>query len=220
MSYSSALQSLEKLLESFLDRAVISKRGRLDVLGGINRLDDIARASKEGKNVIESIGEWFADHDDWIVGDGLRRGDINRIDRILAEINRGLSTCCDSSPAVSKIQSELERWRERTKVSDHKVILKRGPEALAAPAGDTILQFGKLLDRLSSCYKNLSSSKQHLLSALEETLNSAAIQKSKDDLLLSAFIIYYLKQNNYRVDPYVRRLKEAEAVCRKVRQHA
>jgi hypothetical protein len=37
---------------------------------------------------------------------------------------------------------------------------------------------------------------------------------------LSAFIIYYLKQNNYKVDPYVRRLKEAEAQIRDERQHA
>lgn len=219
MSYSSALQSLEKLLESFLERAVANKERRLEILDGINRLDDIARASHEGQDIIESIGEWFADRDDWLEGNGLRSGDRGRLDRILAAINSSLSRSGDSSPAAFKIRSELERWSLATKSVSQKLVLKRGPEA-AESGADSVLLFGKLLDRLAGRYDDSSRSKEHLLSVLDDSLQSAQIQKSKDALLLSAFIIYYLKQNNYKVDPYVRRLKEAEALVREERQHA
>ena len=219
MSYSSALQSLEKLLESFLERAVAAKGRRLEILGGINRLDDIARASQNGRDVIESIGEWFADQGDWLERNGLRHSDLGKLDRILAAIDSSLSLSDDPSPAASKIRSELERWSRVTKSASRKLVLKRGPET-AEPAADSVVVFGKLLGRLASRYDDLSRSKKHLLSGLDDSLRSAQIQKSKDALLLSAFIIYYLKQNGYKVDPYVRRLKEAEALIREERQHA
>ena len=219
MSYSGALQSLEKLLESFLERAVAAKERRLEILDGINRLDDIARASHEGRDIIESIGEWFADQGDWLEGNGLRGGDLGRLDRILTAINSSLSLSDDSSPAAAKIRSELERWSRATKSVSQKLVLKRGPEA-AEPGADSVLLFGKLLDRLAGRYDDSSRSKEHLLSVLDDSLQSAQIQKSKDALLLSAFIIYYLKQNNYKVDPYVRRLKEAEVLIREEKQHA
>jgi hypothetical protein len=219
LSYSSTLQSLEKLLESFLERAVAAKGRRLEVLDGINRLDDIARASHEGQDIIESIGEWFADQGDWLEGNGLRGSDLSRLDRILAAIDSSLSLSGDSSPAASKIRSELDRWSRATKSVSQKLVLKRGPEA-AEPSVDSVVLFGKLLDKLSGRYDDLSRSKEHLLSVLDDSLQSAQTQKSKDALLLSAFIIYYLKQNNYKVGPYVRRLKEAEALIREERQHA
>jgi hypothetical protein len=219
LSYSSTLQSLEKLLESFLERAVAAKGRRLEVLDGINRLDDIARASHEGRDIIESIGEWFAEQGDWLEGNGLRSGDFSRLDRILAAINSTLSQSGDSSPAASKILSELDRWSRVTKSASQKLVLKRGSEA-AEPGTDSILLFGKLLDRLVDRYDDLSRSKEHLLSVLDDSLQSAQAQKSMEALLLSAFIVYYLKQNSYKVDPYVRRLKEAEALIREERQHA
>jgi hypothetical protein len=48
------------------------------------------------------------------------------------------------------------------------------------------------------------------MSVLGDALNSAVLQKNRQALLLSALIIYYLKQNGYMVEPFVKRLKEAE----------
>ena len=48
------------------------------------------------------------------------------------------------------------------------------------------------------------------MSVLDEALKSAELQKNKEALILSAFIIYYLKTGGYMVDPYVMRLKQAE----------
>ncbi len=221
MSYSSALQSLEKLLESFLERAVNAKGSRLQILDGINRLDDIARTSGEGQSVIENIGEWFADHSNWLEGNGLRPSDIGRISRILTEIdNSGLSQFGDPSPATSKIRSELERWTKRTKATSQKAVLRRGSEITTETTRDSIALFDQLLEKLSNFYHDLSDSKKHILSVLEHSLQLARTQKSKDALLLSAFIIYYLKQSDYKIGPYVRRLKEAETACREEKRDA
>ncbi len=219
MSRGAALRSLERLLESFLERAVAAKGRRLEILDGINRLDDIARASHEGQNVIESIGEWFADRDDWREGKGLRSGDVGRLEQILTAIGTSLSGSGDCSPAASKIRSELDRWNQATKSFSRKLVLKKGPETADA-AADSVVLFGRLLGRLAGRYEDLARSQKHLLSVLDDSLQSAQTQKSKDALILSAFIIYYMKQNNYKVGPYVRRLNQAEALIREEKSHA
>lgn len=220
MNYVSALQSLEKLLESFLEQAVTVKEHRLRVLDGINRLDDVARASKGGKDITVNLGEWFAEHNSWLEEDGLKLGDAKRINQILTEIKGGLLTSADSSPATDKVSSEIDRWSERTKPAVPKLVLKRGPESPTDPVEDSIVMFDRILKRVSNLYADVSGSQKHILSALDDSLQSAKEQKSNDALLLSAFIIYYLKQSNYRVEPYVKRLKDAEGVIKAEKGHA
>jgi len=220
LSSGDALQSLENLLESFLERAVGAKEERLRVLSGVNRLDDIARTTKDGRDITESLGEWFAEHNLWLSGDGLRPADALRINEILTEIREGLTTSADTSPALDKLGSEIDRWGQRATSTAQKLVLKRGPETPTEPAEGSIALFDRVLKRVANLYADSSVSRQHILSALDDSLESAKEQKSKDALLLSAFIIYYLKLNNYLVDPYVKRLKEAESVIRSESRHA
>jgi hypothetical protein len=63
-------------------------------------------------------------------------------------------------------------------------------------------------------FKGIAHGRKHVLSALDSALRSATVQRQKEALLLSGFIIYYLKQNGYKVEPYVKRLKEAERLIR------
>ena len=49
------LKALEVVLESFLSRAVALKEERLQVLEGINRLDDIARGVHLGDDATDEI---------------------------------------------------------------------------------------------------------------------------------------------------------------------
>ncbi len=214
MSYAEVLKSLETVLESFLERAVTAKEDRLKVLQGINRLDDIACDSKTGKQITDSLGEWFAEHNVWLTENGLRSSDASRISQILTEINTDLAASADSSPVANKIRSEIDRFSEITRPLAQKLVLKRSPESQREPVEDSIALFDQTLKRVFNLYADFSGSKQHILSVLKDSLQSAKLQKNKDALLLSAFIIYYLKQNNYRVDPYVKMLKEAEATIK------
>lgn len=226
MSQVQVLKSLEGVLESFLEKVVTLKEERLSVLEGINRLDDIARTSEEGFDVTDRVGDWFAEHNQWINEQVLRQGDVDRINGILGEIKNQINKTPEVSPASRKISSEINRWSdsdlkkstpEKTEPSKQKIVLKRRPEESPILTEPTLLDFSWVLMNCDIMLKRLSHKKLHILSVLDEALDKANLQKDKQALILSAFIIYYLKQNAYKVEPYVKRLKEAERLFKEVK---
>jgi len=74
----------------------------------------------------------------------------------------------------------------------------------------SIALFDNALERLSRLFRDHAGNKQHIMSVLDDTLKSAELQMSKEALILSAWIIYYLRQDGYKVKPFVKRLKRAE----------
>ncbi len=215
MSEIETLKRLETTLESFLERAVFVKSERIKALAGINRLDDIARKVVDGDDLTDSIGRWFAEHNRLLADGLLTPAEQNRIAELLAEIRRELRVNEESSPAVYKIATEIERWRGGPKTTGIKLVLKRGPEtAEQTDSEPTISKFANTLEKISAVYSDVSAGKKHILSILDDSLKSATIQKNPDTLILSGLLIYYLKLRGYKVDPFVKRLKEAEAIQR------
>jgi len=210
LKYEDTLQSLERLVESFLERALDLKENRLAVLDGMNRLDDLAQACRGGSDVSPQVSEWFEEHHSWLSEGRFRPGDVRRVERMLSEIEESVKAATASSDK-ERIDVEIERWRETSRSAVRRMTLKRGPEQRSeqVPA-DSITQFGRLLARTSGLFVELSGDKKHLMSTLNKAIEIAAAQKSNEALLLSACIIYYLKQNGYKVEPYVKRLREAE----------
>ncbi|UCG61809.1 MAG: hypothetical protein JSV52_00535 [Candidatus Zixiibacteriota bacterium] len=215
MSRRESLESLESLLESFLERVVQLKEQRLSVLEGINRLDDIARQSSAGVDVTDRVGDWFAGHNRWLTDNSLRTADIERINSILSQFKDRLRPGPGSSPAEDKIHKEIDRWGQTGQKVSQTLVLKRGPEArgpVDTADKDTIALFDRKLTRLTAVFKDACHGKQHILSVAEDLLRAAKVQGNKDALILSAFVIYYLKQNGYKVEPYVKKLREAETI--------
>ncbi len=212
MSRTDTLKSLESLLEAFLDQVVTLKENRLSVIEGISRLDDIARTTGNAGDLTDTIGEWFAGHNRWLTEGNLKPTDVHRISGILGEIKKELKISGVSSPARRKIETEIDRWQHTEQELTHRVVLKRGPEAAAEETAetDTIVMFDNKLAYLTNLFKDYAGNKKHILTVLDDLLKAAQAQTNKDALILSAFIIYYLKQNGYKVEPYVRKLKEAE----------
>jgi hypothetical protein len=207
-----AFKSLEGLLEVFLDKVVQLKAERLQILEGVNRLDDIARLSGEGGDVTDEIGEWFAAHNQWLNEDVLKVGDAGRIDRILTEIKNGLTVSSGDSAASRKIESEINRWSELAGAGDGRLTLRREPEQKIDTEIDSMVMFDNALEGARDLYHDLQGGKQHVLSVLDDALRRAVLQKNKQALILSAFMIYYLKHNGYLMEPFIRRLKEAERI--------
>ncbi len=208
MSRTDNLKAFEIVLESFLERAVAAKEKRLQVAQGINRLEQIDSRMTSGVDPVDRLGEWFADHNRWLEQENLKHSDIDRIGRILDNIRNELDLENDESPASRKISSEIDRWQLASPQSTQSLVLKRGPEAAAE--GDTVADFRKLIPNIGQLFEQYAVSKLHIMSVLDETLRTAELQKNKEALILSAFIIYYLKTGGYKVDPYVMRLKQAE----------
>jgi len=215
-----ALKSLEGLLEAFLDKVVQLKQDRLEVIDGINGLDDIARLSINQNEITDEMGNWFAKHNQWLTQDVLQPAEAGRIGKLLGDISRQLSGTTESSPADQKIESEINRWIEKTGEGSKKIVLKRKPEIGSTDPSDTIKVFGETMEMVRNLYLDFAGGKAHLLSALDDALKSALLQQNKEALLLSAFIIYYMKQNGYMVEPFVKRLKEAEDAQREERLNA
>ena len=212
MSKYYAFKSLEGLLEVFLDKVVQLKAERLQILEGVNRLDDIARLSGEGGDVTDEIGEWFAAHNQWLNEDVLKVGDAGRIDRILTEIKNGLTVSSGDSAASRKIESEINRWSELAGAGDGRLTLRREPEQKIDVEIDSMVMFDNALEGARDLYHDLQGGKQHVLSVLDDALRRAVLQKNKQALILSAFMIYYLKHNGYLMEPFIKRLKEAERI--------
>ena len=212
MSRTDNLKAFEIVLESFLERAVAAKEKRLQVAHGINRLEQIDSTMTSGVDPVDRLGEWFADHNRWLEQEDIKHSDIDRIGRILDSIRNELDLDGDQSPASRKISSEIDRWRLASPRAAQSLVLKRGPEAAAGKAvdGDTVDYFRKLIPQIEQLFEQYAVSKLHIMSVLDETLRSAELQKNKEALILSALVIYYLKQNGYKTEPFVKRLKEAE----------
>lgn len=212
------LKSLEGLLELFLDKVVTVKEKELSVLDGVNRLDDLARFSSEGSVISDKMGNWFAEHNNWLNNKTLSSSEFGRISELLMNIRSEISETEDISLADEKVIQEIDRWGDLSghRTQKRKIILKRGPEIKAEDStAETIIEFGKYLENLTGLYKDLSGNSMHLMSVLDSSLKSAKLQKNKEALILSAYIIYYLKQNGYLTEPYVKRLKEAESLFKK-----
>lgn len=241
MSRTDSLRSLEVILESFLDRAVSLKAGRLQVLDGINRLDEIACASRgpDGMGRVElsdRVGDWFARHHRWIEDTSLRPADRNRLGDILAEIRQEIARTPARmwTPATEKITAEIDRWQTRMKATPvagpeppaaRKLVLRKGPESLEEAgvhpsAPDSISLFAASLKAVTELFDESGRDRLHLMSVLNDSLKTATLQKNREALLLSALIIYYLKHNGYMVEPFVKRLKEAERLQKGVESHA
>ena len=238
MSRIDTLKSLEVVLESFLERAVSLKTGRLNVLDGINRLDDIARSTDDSgtlKNadLSDQIGEWFAEHRQWMEDGTLRQSDRNRIGQILGGIRREIESSGPATPAAEKIRAEIERWQSRvTSVpaqnrppAGRRIVLRKGPESLDEAGvhpsnSDSIGLYAESLKTMAGMFADFSRDRIHLMSILDDSLKTASLKKSREALLLSASIIYYLKQNGYMVEPFVKRLKEAEQLQKRSRAGA
>ncbi len=220
MSRIETLRSLENVLESFLRDVVRLKQDRLGVLDGLSSLDNIGQSSTEGFDITDRLGQWFAGHNRWLTEDILRPGDRDRISLLLSDIGTQMNASDESSPAVKKISSEIDRWNtsrttagkesEKPTRGSRRIVLKRGAEEASPHRDESIAAFDETLIRCRSLLERTGHQRKHLLSAIDDSLKMASIQGNKDALLLSAFAIYYLKQNGYKTEPYVRRLKAAE----------
>ena len=216
-----SLRSLENLLETFLEKSVALKENRLTVLEGMNRLDDIALHGQENAQIAGQVGDWLAEHVNWLNGSVIKPVDADRIKSILGNISEELTLTDADSGETKKIKTEIDRWRNNLHAEPiepaapvgQKIVLRRGPESIEEK--DNITSFTELFKSLLSRWESAASGRKHVLSALDDLLKSAYLQHNEEALLLSAFIIYYLRQKGYLVEPYVKRLKAAESLIKK-----
>ena len=222
MSRIESLRSLENLLELFLGKAAALREDQPTVLSGVNRLDDIARQSQHATDATAVMGDWLAEHADVMKENAIPVADAERIKDILAKISDELELAGPETKETQKIRTEIEKWQTKLVVepekpvlpAGQKLVLKRGSESIEQVDKGSVDSFTRKMQSLLELWEGVSDRRPHVLSALDDLLKSAYLQHNQECLLLSGFIIYYLRQNGYLVEPYVKRLKAAESLIK------
>lgn len=221
MNSQRTLKSLEIILESFLTRAVALKAPRLAVLESMNQLDDLARAAVDGQDVTDDVADWIVKRRNLVADKRLRPTDVNRIEKMLRTVSGSMGRTVQS-PAHRKVSQVIGSWpadNAHKSETGTSLTLKRKSE-LGKSSESSIALFNNVLQNISGLFNDSAQGHEHILSVLDENLTKAIVQKSREALLLSGIIIYYLRQGNYKVSPFVKRLKEAEKILKEAAQNA
>ncbi len=204
MSRVETLLKLETILEDFLDRAADAGLERVSAGKSIEALGTIANESLRGRFVSNRLGDWLAKNKVRLNENRFDANGLVTIGTYLQDIRTGLD---EDDPETEKLQEEIDHWKEMGAKPRKKLVLHRGPEIDEANITEKFLKIAKTQFELLEYYKD---KKMHLLSMLDDTLKAAEAKTDPAYLHLAGSLIYFLKINGYKVDPYVKKLKTLE----------
>lgn len=195
-----AKNRLESALEGLVDGVLAEKKNQIDFMIGINLLDDLLSDLNRGKEISGKLAVFISCNRHWIESDSLSGDQKERLSSILMPLCHGLQTHDD--PDNVKLRKELGEWLRFLGHKSFKLILKSSKEQASLSS-----RFSSLLKRESEELDSLISRHDHLMTCLDDLLESAECKEDKLYQHLSASLIYFLKQEGYKVDPYIKRLR-------------
>ena len=204
MSRHQVLKKLESTLESFLEQAVRPEKEAIQKNRTLETLDGIAGESLRGRYINNQLANWFSRNSQLLESKSLNESDITRVANLLGSIKSGLD---DSDPESKKLFDKINDWRSRGVIPKRKLILKLKPKA---GEKNLLKEFMNLLEEESRYINSGEFDNMHILSALDDILKSAEFKEDDMFVHLAGSMIYYLKANGYKVDPFVKRLKDIE----------
>jgi len=190
---------LTQLVAGMLDK----KRPQMDFLIGLNRLDDILVAGQDGQPIEVPLREYFEEHRSWLEESVLDEAQGRRFGKLLEEIAVCLNHQAETGPQTI---SDLNQWLRKFAHGSIKLTLKNKSEE--ASLAD---RFYSLLRRESEELNMLLAEHDHLLTVLDDLLLSAEAKTDGMYKHLAASLIYFLKHEGYKVDPYVKRLRNIQS---------
>jgi len=198
------LKKLESTLEGFLQEAVRPEKVSIEGKRTIETLHEIAGESLRGRFINNQLSGWFSQNSRLLESKSLSESDITKVANFLGSIKSGLD---ESDPESIKLSEKIDDWRSRGVIPRRKLILKLKPKT-----GDKNLfnEFMNLLTKESQYINSGEFDNMHLLSALDDILRSAELKNDSMYAHLAGSMIYYLKANGYKVEPFVKRLKDIE----------
>jgi len=198
------LLKLEANLESFLQRAADIQMEKVAAGKSIETLGEIAQESLRGRFVSNRLGDWLAKNKPKLNDNRFDSRGLITIGNYLQDIQTGLD---EDDPETGKLREEIDRWKKQGAKPQRKLVLRRGAEIDENSVTEKFLKIAKTQFELIEYYKE---KKMHLLSMLDDTLKAAEAKTDPAYLHLAGSLIYFLKINGYKVDPYVKKLKAVE----------
>lgn len=196
-----AKNRLETALEGLVDGVLDEKKDQIDFMIGLNLLDDVLADLNRGKEITDKLAVFIGRHRHWTQSGFLSGDQKERLSSILMPLCHGLQTHDD--PDNVKLREELRDWLRFLGHKSFKLILKSSGEKISLST-----RFSSLLKRETEELDSLLSRHDHLMTCLDDLLKSAECKEDKLYQHLSASLIYFLKQEGYKVDPYVKRLRQ------------
>jgi len=198
------LKKLESVLENFFERFAEQESERIETLGSIDSLDEIARDSLKGRHINNRLSNWIVQNRTLIENKRLGKSAFSAVGNLLSEIRTGFD---ETDPEAQKLAREIDNWRRDGLIGGRKLVLTRGPEIRQPEMAGEYLETLRKEAELLGFYIEEG---RHILSILDDVLKSAAVKIDQMYFHLAASIIFYLKTAGYKTEPYVRRLKELE----------
>jgi hypothetical protein len=203
MTRSELLDRMEGSLTRLVEGMLAEKSESLDFLAGLDRLDDIAIDLRRGVEISERLTRFFADNTGWVDDKSLTSAQKSQAGTLLKEIGEALSSRPDEE--AIKLGREAEEWSRTLGIKPLRLTLKAPQEQ--ASLSD---RFHALLRRESEELNMLLAEREHLMTCLDDILSSAESKQDRMHHHLAASLIYFLKQEGYKVEPYVRRLRRIQ----------
>lgn len=201
MNYSTTIERLEERLTHLIDGMLERKGIQVDFLIGLNQLDDILQRHNSGKLVTNELAGYIAEYREIFTAKTLAGPHKKRLGEALSIFYRDFLGSKDADS--DKLADEIKDWLKELGDHSFKITLK-GPTEQASLAD----RFYSLLHRESQEINILLEQNDHLLTCLDDLLKSA---EAKEDYMyqhLAATLIYFLQMEGYKVDPYVKKLRE------------
>jgi len=198
------LKKLESTLENFLGQAVEPKKTSIEMRNSIDTLDNIAGESLRGRYISNQLTNWLSQNRFFLESDNINESEITKVANFLSNIKSGLD---NSDPRSQELIKEIDNWRDKGVIPKRKLILKLKPKT---GEKNLLKEFMDIVSRESLYINSGEFDNMHLLSVLDDILKSAELKEDRMFIHLAGSIIYYLKANGYKVDPFVKRLKEIE----------
>jgi len=198
------LLKLETILEDFLDRAADAGLESVSAGKSIEALGAIASESLRGRFVSNRLGDWLAKNKTRLNGNRFDSRGLTAIGNFLQDIRTGLD---EDDPETEKLREEIDYWKQRGAKPRKTLVLHRGPEINDDDVTEKFLKIARTQFELLEYYKD---KKMHLLTMLDDSLKAAEAKTDPAYLHLAGSLIYFLKINGYKVDPYVKKLKTLE----------
>lgn len=231
MELKEALLSLKKSMDDFLERAVKKEDEEWDVDQKVNSLENIVLGKSKDfwqiKDRFKGMETWLKNEGEELNSKPLKKNHIQRVIeciermKVYWEMIRGEEFYQDGERTLKQanlfIRENLRRrgWEytplglvDFVQLDESLLSLKDEIRNLDGDDTDLKNKYQKTLSYQLDLMDYFYKPKDHLLTILDYELKTLEMKTTKEDEFFTASLIYYLRQNRYKIEPYLERFRK------------
>jgi len=231
MELKEALLSLKKSMDDFLERAVKKEDEEWEVDQKVSSLENIVLGKSKDfwqiKDRFKGMEVWLKNEGEELNSKPVKKNQIQRVIeciermKVYWEIIRGEKFDQDGERTLKQanlfIRENLRRrgWEytplglvDFVQLDESLLRLKDEIRNLDGDDTDLKNKYQKTLSYQLDLMDYFYKPKDHLLTILDYELKTLEMKTTKEDEFFTASLIYYLRQNRYKVEPYLERFRK------------